>query len=342
MQPVDRALLQLWARHARGWTAATWTGADAAWRPLAPRAFRGHGDVRYETRARLVAVRAQRAPRRPEPATGRRGRATVAARPRRRAGGRGPGRADRGRRGSPTAARPAAARPGGVVPQPRAPTWCGPAAGWPAACERERAGDRGGVLRACGRGLDALDDHRRLLGSTELRALATGHGTELAALALRHAADRAARPAAVERAVAEHRARADAGHAGRRARSSSRWPRCATRPGGSPQARVEGEPTEDLEKERARLERLVRAEHHRLAGADEEAERLDVDHLVAAGRRRDPGRARRRRRRPARPGRPRRPGTPPRRRHDHGRAGADRVGAVPAAPQRPRAALRAG
>ena len=61
-----------------------------------------------------------------------------------------------------------------------------------------------------------------------------------------------------------------------------------------------------------------------------------------AGRRRDPGRARRRRRGPARPGRPRRPGTPPRRRHDHGRAGADRVGAVPAAPQRPRAALRAG
>ena len=63
-------------------------------------------------------------------------------------------------------------------------------------------------------------------------------------------------------------------------RSSSRWPRCGTRPAGSAQARVEGEPTEDLEKERARLERLVRAEHHRLAGADEEAERLDVDHLV--------------------------------------------------------------
>ena len=65
------------------------------------------------------------------------------------------------------------------------------ASGWlAAALERELADDRGGVLRACGRGLDALDEHRRLLGSTELRALATGHGTELAALALRHAADR--------------------------------------------------------------------------------------------------------------------------------------------------------
>ena len=56
-----------------------------------------------------------------------------------------------------------------------------------AALEREEAGDRGGVLRACGRGLDALDEHRRTLGSSELRALATAHGRELAVLALRHA-----------------------------------------------------------------------------------------------------------------------------------------------------------
>ena len=56
-----------------------------------------------------------------------------------------------------------------------------------AALEREEAGDRGGVLRACGRGLAALDEHRRTLGSSELRALATAHGRELAVLALRHA-----------------------------------------------------------------------------------------------------------------------------------------------------------
>ena len=44
------------------------------------------------------------------------------------------------------------------------------------------------MLSACRRGLDALDEHRSTLGSSELRALATRHGDELAALALRHAA----------------------------------------------------------------------------------------------------------------------------------------------------------
>ncbi len=44
------------------------------------------------------------------------------------------------------------------------------------------------MLAACRRGLDALDEHRATLGSSELRALATRHGDELSALALRHAA----------------------------------------------------------------------------------------------------------------------------------------------------------
>jgi tetratricopeptide (TPR) repeat protein len=62
------------------------------------------------------------------------------------------------------------------------------ATGWLAqAVNRERAGSRRGVHAACGRGLDALDEHRMTLGSSELRALATGHGKELAALALRSA-----------------------------------------------------------------------------------------------------------------------------------------------------------
>jgi hypothetical protein len=43
------------------------------------------------------------------------------------------------------------------------------------------------MLSACGRGLDALDEHRLAMGATELRALATGHGAELAELALRDA-----------------------------------------------------------------------------------------------------------------------------------------------------------
>jgi tetratricopeptide (TPR) repeat protein len=44
------------------------------------------------------------------------------------------------------------------------------------------------VLRACGRGLDALDEHQMTFGAPELRAHATAHGSELAALAQRHAA----------------------------------------------------------------------------------------------------------------------------------------------------------
>lgn len=154
------------------------------------------------------------------------------------------------------------------------------ASGWLArALLRARVADRGGVLRACGRGLDALDDHRRLLGSTELRALATGHGAELAALALRHSADS---PRDL-------------------LRWSERWRSTAlaqapVTPGDTPVdeslaalrdavrrldlARVEGEATEGLEKERARLERVVRAEHHQLAGTGADTERLDVDDLV--------------------------------------------------------------
>ena len=62
------------------------------------------------------------------------------------------------------------------------------ATGWLAqAVDREASGDSHGVFAACSRGLDALDEHRMTLGSSELRALATGHGEELANLALREA-----------------------------------------------------------------------------------------------------------------------------------------------------------
>ena len=48
--------------------------------------------------------------------------------------------------------------------------------------------------RALDRGLRLLDDHRASLGSTELRAQASGHGSEMADLGIRLALDRA-RPA---------------------------------------------------------------------------------------------------------------------------------------------------
>jgi hypothetical protein len=60
------------------------------------------------------------------------------------------------------------------------------AAGWlAAALLADLRGDRRALLHACRRGLDAVDEHRALLGDLELRALATRHGNELATLALR-------------------------------------------------------------------------------------------------------------------------------------------------------------
>ena len=57
------------------------------------------------------------------------------------------------------------------------------ALGWLALAQRrDGAGDTGGVLRACDRGLRAIEEHRAMMGSQELSALATGQGAPLAAL----------------------------------------------------------------------------------------------------------------------------------------------------------------
>ena len=155
------------------------------------------------------------------------------------------------------------------------------ASGWLAsALIREESGDRGGVLRACGRGLAALDEHRSTLGSSELRALATAHGRELAVLALRHAAaDGRTLLRWSERwratALAEPPVTPDGEVSTELAALRDNGRRLA-------EARAEGEPTQQLEGERARLERAVRAEHHRRAGPGDDADiGLDVGRLVA-------------------------------------------------------------
>jgi hypothetical protein len=51
----------------------------------------------------------------------------------------------------------------------------------------EAAGNTRATYAACARGLDALDEHRKTLGATELRAHATAHGAELALIAQRQA-----------------------------------------------------------------------------------------------------------------------------------------------------------
>jgi len=276
IDPQDRALLELMAATARldgrELVEATRQATSAR------HALKRLGDVRSETRARLVAVRARTQ-------RGERGRRLAA-----EAAGVAAALHAEGADEAPVALVVAARL---ASPDDRADllaraasyrtrgTDLVRASGWLArAIEREREDDHGGVLRACGRGLDALDDHRRLLGSTELRALATGHGIELAALAVRHsAADPRTLLRWSERWRSTALAQAPVTPGDRPVDESLAALRDVTRR--LSQARVDGEPTEDLEKERTRLERVVRAEHHRLRGADAEVQRFDVDHLVA-------------------------------------------------------------
>ncbi len=149
-----------------------------------------------------------------------------------------------------------------------------------AAYANEEANDRRGVLRACAHGLDALDEHRRTLGSSELRALATSHGRELADLAHRHAATNGRtllRWSERWRATALAEPPAQSG-------DEVSPELAALRDNGRrlAEARIDGDPTEQLEAERARLERAVRSEHHRRAGrGDDDASRFEVDRLVA-------------------------------------------------------------
>jgi tetratricopeptide (TPR) repeat protein len=157
------------------------------------------------------------------------------------------------------------------------------ATGWLGlALDREVAGDGRGVLSACRRGLDALDEHRASLGSTELRALATGHGQELASLAV-HQALRAgrARPLlvwserwrAITLAEPPVRPPRDTGRAGQMGALRT-------------QARRLDEALHDddgisAERERLAWERAVRHERHLLAGTGTRTStQLDVAGLV--------------------------------------------------------------
>ena len=159
------------------------------------------------------------------------------------------------------------------------------ATGWLAtALDRRTRGDSRGVLRACASGLDALDEYQATLGSPELRALATLHGEELAELGTRTAL------------------------AGGDARSVLRWAErwrstalaqpsvIATRDDDAATeltalrvhvrslaaAHAAGEPTEQLERQIAKLESSIRHRGLQAAGAGARRERFQVDQLLAA------------------------------------------------------------
>ncbi|TWG95381.1 CHAT domain-containing protein [Nocardioides sp. J9] len=157
------------------------------------------------------------------------------------------------------------------------------AAAWHArSLVQEERGSRGGVLRAASAGLDAIDEHRRLIGSSELRALATAHGRELTAVALRHAASD---PRTLLRWSERTRATALAQPPATSDAPTIPASLAALRDNGRrlARARQEGEPTEALERERLRLERAVRTESHTLTAATAEQQRAPaVEELVAA------------------------------------------------------------
>ncbi|MFD8816843.1 CHAT domain-containing protein, partial [Streptomyces sp. NPDC059627] len=141
--------------------------------------------------------------------------------------------------------------------------------GWAAQALRARAAGSGrGVLEACRRGLDVLDDHRMTLGASELRARATAQGAELAALAqqasLAHGGPRrllewSERWRATVLAAPPTRPPADPALLA----SLTAFREIASR---AEEARREGRPVPALEREQRRLEREIRAHTHHTRG----------------------------------------------------------------------------
>lgn len=159
------------------------------------------------------------------------------------------------------------------------------ALGWLALARRRAAdGEPAAVLRACERGLAALDDHQAGLGSQELRALSSGHGAALAELGTRTALASAdarrllrwsdrwrATALAAPAAASTHDARTTADLAALRAQHQ----RLA-------QARAQGAPTDRLQARATRLERSVRQRLLHARGTGRTAEALDVAALLDA------------------------------------------------------------
>src|SRR3954469_3751728 len=160
------------------------------------------------------------------------------------------------------------------------------AEGWLAEALRcEATGDGRRLLCACRRGLDVLDQHRALLGSSELRARATAHGAELAAVAQRHAL-RTARPRLVLRWSERWRAAALAVPPARPVDdAAARAELTALREVTVQLERAHAEdlPTSRLAAEQVRLERAVRDRALRAPGDGPGSPgSLDVDGLLDA------------------------------------------------------------
>ncbi|MCI3278101.1 CHAT domain-containing protein [Streptomyces cylindrosporus] len=158
--------------------------------------------------------------------------------------------------------------------------------GWAAQALRARAAGSGrGVLEACRRGLDVLDDHRMTLGASELRARATARGAELAALAQQASLDSGGprrllvwseRWRATVLSAPPTRPPADAALLG----TLTAFREIAAR---AAEARSDGRPIPALEREQRRLEREIRSRTlHIRGGASGAEDRFDVGRLLAS------------------------------------------------------------
>jgi len=150
------------------------------------------------------------------------------------------------------------------------------------ALRAEAAGNPGRLLHACRRGLEVIDEHRSVLGSSELRAQATAHGAELAILGQRHAL-RQGRPRLLLAWSERWRASALAVPPVRPPDDEQLQADLAAMREVSSrlsQAMVRGLPTTPLHREQLRLERAVRARALRTRGAGFDPAAFDVAGLL--------------------------------------------------------------
>jgi tetratricopeptide (TPR) repeat protein len=164
----------------------------------------------------------------------------------------------------------------GKPPLPRSVAWLA------RALQADAHGNARATVAACGRGLDALEEHQMRLGATELRAYGTAHGAELATLAQRDALRRgdvrrllfwSERWRATALAMRSTPPRADQELTGEleALRSVSRLLR---------ETEMMAPRRNALERERRRLEAAVQARTRRLPGRHEPGEgQLNLDEL---------------------------------------------------------------
>jgi len=161
-------------------------------------------------------------------------------------------------------------------PLPRSVAWLA------RALQADAHGNARATVAACGRGLDALEEHQMRLGATELRAYGTAHGAELATLAQRDALRRgdvrrllfwSERWRATALAIRSTPPRADKELTGEleALRSVSRLLR---------ETEMMAPRRNALERERRRLEAAVQARTRRLPGSHEPGEgQFNLDEL---------------------------------------------------------------